>query len=58
VRLGRYRRFREEAIEEWLARLEHGGPDAPELLIRRRAARAREVTGTRQPIMRGSRPRD
>jgi excisionase family DNA binding protein len=25
VRLGRYRRFREEAIEEWLAGLERGG---------------------------------
>jgi excisionase family DNA binding protein len=25
VRLGRYRRFREEAIEEWLRRKERGG---------------------------------
>lgn len=24
VQLGRYRRFREEAIEEWVARLEQG----------------------------------
>lgn len=26
VRLGRYRRFREEAIDEWLANLERGEP--------------------------------
>jgi excisionase family DNA binding protein len=35
VRLGRYRRFRQEAIDEWLARLEQGGATAPDALNRR-----------------------
>ena len=29
VRLGRYRRFRESAVEEWLRELETGGPGRP-----------------------------
>jgi excisionase family DNA binding protein len=30
VQLGRYRRFREEALEDWLRELEHaGGEDLP-----------------------------
>jgi len=28
VRLGRYRRYRREAIEEWVARIEAGSSDA------------------------------
>jgi excisionase family DNA binding protein len=36
VQLGRYRRFREEALEKWLDELElqgveHGGPEGPTL---------------------------
>ena len=29
VRLGRYRRFRESAVEEWLRAIETGGTDRP-----------------------------
>jgi excisionase family DNA binding protein len=29
VRLGRYRRFRESAVEEWLREIETGGPSRP-----------------------------
>ena len=44
LRLGRYRRFREEAIDEWIARLEQGGADVPEVLVR---SRGRTQLGSR-----------
>jgi excisionase family DNA binding protein len=43
VRLGRYRRFRESAVEEWLRELETGGirrsssPQTSPIALRRRA---------------------
>ena len=40
VRLGRYRRFRESAVETWLRELETGGPATPQsrpITLRRRA---------------------
>jgi excisionase family DNA binding protein len=40
VRLGRYRRFRESAVEAWLGELETGGPASPQsrpIALRRRA---------------------
>jgi len=40
VRLGRYRRFRESAVDAWLRELETGGPATPQsrpVPLRRRA---------------------